>query len=163
MLNARQLLSVTMLAASFSLTACGSPADTSVPPEIVYGEDVCAQCGMIISDPRYAAALWVAGERGPESRVFDDIGDLLAYEDEHRAETVLARYVHDFESEDWIDAETAVYIHGGDVQSPMGHGIAAFADADRAAEQAATDGATVVSFDELTAEPDHQSRTTPAP
>ncbi|MEZ4676418.1 MAG: hypothetical protein R2932_19510 [Caldilineaceae bacterium] len=67
------------------LVACGGATVTpDMPPEILYGEDVCDQCNMIISDERFAAGLVVELEPGEfEHRIFDDIGDLLAYEKAH--------------------------------------------------------------------------------
>ena len=40
----------------FLLAACAQGATELNPPEIRYGEDVCADCNMIISDPRFASA-----------------------------------------------------------------------------------------------------------
>jgi len=39
------------------LGACGGRQGALQPPEIYYGQDTCARCGMLISDPRFAAAL----------------------------------------------------------------------------------------------------------
>ena len=105
--------------------ACGGPTITpELPPEIAYGEDVCDQCNMIISDERYAAGLVVEVEPGRyEHRIFDDIGDLLVYEQEHVDElTVAAYYVHDYGSKEWIDGQAAYYISSRELLTPMGFG-----------------------------------------
>ena len=112
--------------------ACGGPTITpELPPEIAYGEDVCDQCNMIISDERYAAGLVVEVEPGRyEHRIFDDIGDLLVYEQEHVDElTVAAYYVHDYGSKEWIDGRSAFYISSDELLTPMGLGLAAAAQA----------------------------------
>jgi copper chaperone NosL len=134
-----------------------------MPPAIVYGEDVCAQCGMIISDARFASAMWVQGDRGPESLIFDDIGDLLAYEEANPGLQVLARYVHDYDTEEWIRADSAVYVSSRDIQSPMGHGLAAFYDAESAALHVATADGKALTFDELATERMPHDRPDPYP
>jgi copper chaperone NosL len=113
-----------------AVTACGGPTVTpEMPPEILYGEDVCDQCNMIINDERYAAGLVVETEPGQyEHRIFDDIGDLLVYEKEQGDELVIAAYyVHDYNSKEWIDGQTAYYIYSQELISPMGFGLAAAA------------------------------------
>ncbi len=77
--------------------AQGSPEIT--PPEIHYGEDVCVECDMIISDIRFAAGYAYEIEAGRyQSLAFDDIGDMLAHADKHPEHDVVAWYVHDFNS-----------------------------------------------------------------
>ncbi len=114
--------------AMIGLTACARGDTEPNPPAIRYGEDLCAECNMIINDPRYAAGY--AYEIGPgryESLAFDDIGDLLANRAQHRERTVVAWYVHDYTSEEWLDATTATYVVSDQIHTPMGHGIAAHA------------------------------------
>ena len=44
--------------ALLALAGCGGAADTTQPPETLYGQDVCDECDMIISEEKYAAAYW---------------------------------------------------------------------------------------------------------
>lgn len=145
--------SLAALAAALGLAlaggACGKPADPLAPPAIVYGEDVCDECGMILSDERFAAATVVDGAAGPEPRRFDDIGDMFSYHRGHGDLVVRRWYVHDLDSLAWLDAETAHFVRGEGIRSPMGSGLAAFATAERAAAYAAEVGGAVVPFDEL--------------
>lgn len=137
------------------LAGCaGARAGADGPPEIVYGEDTCHQCGMIISDERFAAGLVIEIEPGvSEHRVFDDIGELLLYEQEHAGElTITHRFVHDFESREWIDGATAYYVRSETLQSPMGHGIAASGDRARAEALARAWGGRVLDLDALRGE-----------
>ena len=136
-------------ALALALAGCGEPADPLAPPDIVYGEDVCDACGMILSDERFAAATIVDGDDGPEPRRFDDIGDMFSYHRGHGDLVVHRWYVHDLDSQSWLDATTAHFVRGEGIRSPMGSGLAAFATAERAAAYAAEVGATVVSFDDL--------------
>ena len=58
---------------TLALSACGAKADG--PPHIEVDRTPCAHCGMLISEPVFAAAYRAPGS---EARVFDDIGCLLA-------------------------------------------------------------------------------------
>jgi copper chaperone NosL len=129
------------------LVACGSEVDFDDPPEIVYGEDVCERCSMIINEARYAAAYMT--EDG-EAHRFDDIGGMLA-RNEEVAEDVVVFWVHDFDSEEWLKADQAHYVKGDHI-TPMGFGIIAFADHERAEAWAAEEGGMVMTFDQLLGE-----------
>jgi copper chaperone NosL len=134
------------VSAAMLLVACSQQPAEPQPPEIIYGEDVCDLCGMIISEPRYAAAsLTTSGQ----AHKFDDIGDMFAYHQAHAEEQVSAWFVHDYRNEAWIRGETAFYVTAAQIDSPMGHGVAAFADRAEAEAFAADRNAQVVSFDTL--------------
>lgn len=126
------------------LAACASEVDLDRPPDIVYGEDVCERCSMIINEARYAAA-YVTGDGQPH--LFDDIGGMLAQNREVAAD-VAVFWVHDFISEQWLKAEEAYYVEGDHI-TPMGFGIIAFADRDRADAWAGEEGGTVMTFADL--------------
>lgn len=98
------------------------------PPVIDYGEEVCAVCGMIISDERFAAGLVAEGPDGLEARAFDDIGCLLDDEALHGNRPVAGRWVRDFRTDRWRPADTAVFVHSAAVHSPMSYGLAACGD-----------------------------------
>ena len=107
----RRRLLLLLLVVGLLLAACARGETTPNPPTIRYGEDTCTHCNMIISDPRYAAGY--AHEISPgryESLAFDDIGDLLADLGEQSERHIVAWYVHDFETEEWLDATTAYYV-----------------------------------------------------
>lgn len=130
--------------------ACGAPEDPLAPPDIVYGEDACAECGMILSEPRYAAASLVDEQGRVTPRVFDDIGDMMRYHAARPELKVRRWYVHDMATEAWLDAETAVFVRAPDLRTPMASQLAAFADA-AGAEAFAADhaGARVLRFADL--------------
>jgi len=128
------------------LAACTQgPADPS-PPEIVYGQDVCDACGMIISEATFAAA--AALEDGAALK-FDDIGDMLRYQPSHPDLEVAAWFVHDTPSEAWLNAAAATYVLSPAIASPMGHGLAAFADPGQAASFAAEVDGEVLGWDQI--------------
>ena len=118
------LLSVLALLAA----GCAQGTTAITAPEIRFGEDVCVECNMIISDPRFAAGyVYEVSEGRYRSLAFDDIGDLLVHMVKHPEHTIVAWYVHDYQSEEWLDATTAYYVVGKQIRSPMNHGIAAHA------------------------------------
>lgn len=108
-----------------ALTACGGDLDG--PPTVVPDASVCVECGMIISDLRYATALVVRDERGGEAVLFDDLGDQLIWEREHPEREVLQRWVRDHGTEVWLAGERATYVRAADLRTPMASGLAAFA------------------------------------
>lgn len=126
------------------VVGCSSAADFDEPPEIVYGEDVCERCSMIINEARYAAA-YVTDDG--EAHRFDDIGGMFAHHEETAIEMVVF-WVHDFESEEWLRAEEAYYVKGDHI-TPMGFGIIAFAQRADADAWVAAEGGLVMTFAEL--------------
>lgn len=114
--------------------ACSSSVDLDATPDFRVGEDICEQCGMIISEEAYAAAYRL---NDGEQKLFDDIGDMVVH---YRLndDDVAVFWVHDFNTVEWIRAEHAFFVASHDLVTPMGHGIAAFTDR-TAAEALATD------------------------
>ena len=132
------------------LAACGGGPATPEPAKIRFGDTICAECGMIISQPKYASSFAYAESEGRfKSLAFDDIGDMLMFASEHPTWTIRRRYVHDYASAEWLPAETARFVRSPEIRSPMGHGLAAFADRAQAEELARSTHGQVVSFDAL--------------
>lgn len=104
--------------------ACKDKIDTG-PHIIHYGEDVCERCKMIISDKRFAAQYIT--ESG-EAKKFDDIGCMMGALKEKNKDGggVLAVYVTDYVTGEWIDGGKAFYLKNTELKTPMGYGIAAF-------------------------------------
>ena len=113
------------------LTVVGCSRQTAlVPPKIHYGYETCADCGMIINDPHYAAALaWRATPNGStQTAVFDDLGCLLNWQRHHANDQVLAAWVKDVRTTAWLDASSALYVKSRRLETPMGWGIVAGAN-----------------------------------
>jgi copper chaperone NosL len=102
---------------------------------------------MIISEARFAAA-YVTQEG--ETRRFDDVGDMLLFHQEHQEE-VAVFWVHDYETEEWVRADQAFFVMSEELITPMGYGIVAFADRERAEALAAETQGMVMTFEELAA------------
>lgn len=120
------------------------------PPEIAYGEDVCDRCGMIISEERHAAGLMVEGEDGRAYRLFDDVAAVVLYDRDHPDVRILGRWVRDYATREWLIADSASYVRGEEVQTPMAFGIVATAPS-RADSLAAELGGSVLTWSELQA------------
>lgn len=144
------------------LAACTRGETTAKPPVIRYGEDLCTECNMIISEPRYAAGYAHEISAGHyESLAFDDIGDLLAHIAKHPEYKIVAWYVHEYESEEWLDATTAFYVVSAQIASPMGHGISAHGTRAAAEQVQQTKGGVVYEWSELVAQATMTARHTP--
>jgi copper chaperone NosL len=127
-----------MLSAMVMLTAaCGVRADG--PPEIVVDRTPCSHCGMLISEPIYAAAYRATGS---VARVFDDIGCLR---DAARAEAGSVVYwFHDAADGGWIDGPQASFVTSPDIRTPMGGGLIAYRNPSAAEHWAARHRGRVV-------------------
>ncbi len=112
----------------FAVGVTGCQASSEKPPAIRYGRDTCDECGMVISEARFAAAYLT---RQGEWRLFDDIGDMLAFYTSHR-EAVAVFWVHDYETGDWLQANGAFFVSSPALHTPMGHNIVAMTNRERA-------------------------------
>lgn len=135
----------------------GPPLDKA--PEISYGKDVCDQCGMIISEPRFAASYIT---RQGEAHRFDDIGDMLVY-NARRREDVAVFWVHDYETEEWLRAENAYFVLDKGYITPMGHGLIAAKDRARAEALVKGGQREVLSFEAIRARYAQQGTGNPLP
>lgn len=132
-----------------TLAGCGAEGDGGPqPPEMAYDFDTCSACGMLISEARFAAATVLANG---EARKFDDIGEMMVYHMDHPNEVVEAWFVHDYGTEEWVRGETAFFVMASGIDSPMGSGVAAFADEGEAEALAQEYGVAVMDMEDLRA------------
>ena len=137
-------------ASALALAGCGKTDDLS-PPDIHFGQDTCHACGMIIEDDRYAAAVVSLNASGDvERHAFDDAGEMLEFKPAAGA-TSVRRYVRDAGTRQWVDAGRATFVKAPDLQTPMGSGVAAYADAGAARAFASQHGGTVLTASAATA------------
>jgi len=116
-----------LLLALFScalLLGCGGES-ADAPPTVLLGESICAECGMILSDERFATATVIDGERGPEARLFDDFNCQVIHESSHPEEPILARWSHDYTTNQWLRTEDAVFVRSPKLMAPMASDLAA--------------------------------------
>lgn len=109
--------------AAVMLIAIGCAVQSDDPPAIALDRTACSLCGMLISEPVYAAAYRA---RGADARVFDDIGCLRKAA---RAESGTLRFwFHDGGDREWMDGADATFVASSEIRSPMGGGLLAFRD-----------------------------------
>jgi copper chaperone NosL len=120
-------LPILFVAFALLLAACSGRPVQPTAPEIHYGEDMCSDCGMIITEPRFAASYAAKqGEGAYETFIFDDIGDMLHHMQQNLTIVGVGWWVHDYDSQEWIDATTAYFVVSDQIKTPMNHGTAAF-------------------------------------
>jgi copper chaperone NosL len=134
----------TRLAAILALTlaaaiACRAGADG--PPRIDVDRTPCARCGMLISEPVYAAAY-----RAPsgEARVFDDIACMLDAARREQDPGALRFWFHDAATSAWIDGAAATFVSSASLNTPMGGGFVAYKNEAAAAAAAEKQKGTVI-------------------
>lgn len=94
------------------------------PQPINYGKDMCEHCGMTIMDKKFGAEMLNAKGKA----IKFDSGECMVWYLHSENKFQPSRYlVVDYVSEgELIDATQAFYLHGGEVNSPMGGKLAAF-------------------------------------
>lgn len=112
-----------LLACCLALAACGDEP-TLDPPEVRWGQDVCSECGMILSDDRYAAAVVAIQDGERREYLYDDLGEMLTHPPE--AKGTVKQWARDNQTRQWIDASTAHYVRSRRLHTPMGYGVVAF-------------------------------------
>lgn len=113
----------------FVLMSC----NTTQPTPIKLNSDNCDFCKMTISNGKFGAE--VITQKGRYYK-FDDITCMVRYVKENTQVNYNAFFVNDFTQDNTlIPAETAFYIKGGSIQSPMRGNIAAFTSQNAAEEQ----------------------------
>ena len=129
-----KLGTVALLGAALALAgslACGAGADA--PPQIEVDRTACAHCGMLISEPIYAAAYKTPDA---DARVVDDIACLLAAVSSTEKGMTLRFWFQDAAGQGWIDGDRAVFVKSPRLRTPMNGGIAAYRDRASAAKAA---------------------------
>lgn len=134
-----------LLVAILILTAGCSSTDSTEPPAVNYGRDLCVECGMIIQDVRFATAYRLGD--GTE-KLFDDVGDMIVHlRRSGDSAATSAMWVHDYETEEWVSVDSAFFVPTLSVASPMGHSIIAFSDEGRASAFAGDVDGEVITWD----------------
>lgn len=133
----RRAAAIFLALASLTLGGCGR-TELSGPPELRAGRDECAECGMLIIDDRFACALLIDRSGRREHALYDDLGCMLDDQADPDPDTrVLEGFVRDHATRAWIPSGVAIVLRADPeaLHSPMGSGLAAFAD-QAAAERA---------------------------
>jgi copper chaperone NosL len=144
-----RLTTSVLLLLAIIAAGCSAAAEADGPPEISYGRDICLECNMIISEPRFAASYRL--DDG-ETKSFDGIGELVKHAQRvSELDRMAFAWVHDFNTEEWILIEEAYFVAGQKIVTPMGHGIVAFTTAAAAEEFASGLDGMVMRWQEVSA------------
>ncbi|MBI4376559.1 MAG: hypothetical protein HY549_08930 [Elusimicrobia bacterium] len=109
------------LCALLLLLGCAAPKHGG-PPEIEFGRQECARCGMIVSEDRFAAGY--VSQSG-ESVAYDDLGEMLAALKE-RPELRAQAWARDLNGGGWLRLDQAHLLQVPGLATPMGTGWVAF-------------------------------------
>jgi copper chaperone NosL len=123
------------------LTAGCAGSGAVAPVAIDLGRDACSHCRMAIVSTATAAEIVAAGE---EPRLFDDLGCLRDFMAAAPAASDAVVFVADHRTAAWIEARHAVFTRTT-LQTPMGSGLDAHADAASRDQDAAASGGEAVS------------------
>ncbi len=135
---------VVVAGTGLALKALPGESSAADPPDLRLGQHTCDQCGMVISDERFAAG-WRAS--GSQQR-FDDIGCMITnYRNAGRPN--VKAWVHDYDSHSWIPAAPATFVVSSTINSPMAYGVAALNTSEAAAALATASGGSVTGWDPL--------------
>ncbi len=130
------------------LAGCGSETNDG-PPSVRFGDSICAECGMIVSDERFATATIIEADRGNEPQIFDDFNCQMIFESKHTELTIVDRWSHDHGSNEWMHMADAWFVQSDQLHTPMASNIASFlTQSDAMAFAEPLDG-EVVDFDTL--------------
>lgn len=133
--------------AGLSLALTALAACQRGPRPLVAGTDACEFCRMTVSDVRFGAEIvsWTG-----RVHTFDAVECLASYYlDAEARDDVRGVYVADFETGRLLPADSALFLSGGTLRSPMGRALAAFAPATGEAAIVQRYGGTVVRWDDV--------------
>jgi copper chaperone NosL len=140
------LRTVVILAAAGLAASC---AEGPPPPAALdTAQDNCRSCRMAVSDQRFAAQIVAPGE---DPLFFDDLGCLRRHvEGVSPLPSGAVIYVADHRTSVWVPGSGAVFTKAPGLETPMGGGIVAHADAaSRDADGAARGGTDVTRTEAL--------------
>lgn len=127
------------------LGACGKKEIQ--PVAINEDTDICEVCNMAVIDNQFATQ--VVMESG-KSMAFDDVGCMYDWLENNNNEDISAKFVRDYNDEEWISVDEATYIHNLSVKTPMAYNVISFKDKASAEKFAnENEGSQLMTVDDL--------------
>lgn len=109
--------------------------------------DGCEFCKMKIADGKFGAEIITTKGRVYK---FDDMHCMVNYHQENQKTAIQSFYIHDYNQDNTlIAAETAFYVKGGKINSPMRGNIIAVKTAEEAKQMAEKYSANSISWEEI--------------
>ncbi len=117
------------------------------PQPIQLGGDQCSYCRMMITEKEFGSQ--ILNNQGRAFK-FDSVECMAAYDVTEESENHHSKWVPNFlEREQWLNAETAVYLHSETLRSPMGLFLSAYADRESAEKMREEYGGEIISYQEV--------------
>lgn len=142
------IFSMVSMCSMLYLGGCGEDS-LDGPPQVRLGDSVCAECGMIVSDERFATATIVEGDRGPSPLIFDDFNCQINFETKHADIVILTRWSHDHQSSAWFKTGEGWFVKSSQLHTPMASNMAAFTHKSDAQTLADTVEGEVLGFESI--------------
>jgi copper chaperone NosL len=115
----RKMAALFVLPITFLLASCGVS-----PEELDFGKDACAFCKMTVMDKKFGAE--IINSKGKTLK-FDSGECMMKYLQSDKTFKPEKYLIVNYENPgELVDAGKAFYLHGGNVNSPMGGKLAAF-------------------------------------
>lgn len=106
-----------------ALAACGKKEIQ--PVAINEDTDTCEICNMAVIDNQFATQIVL--ESG-KSMVFDDVGCMYDWLGHNDNGNIAAKFVRDYNDEEWISVDEATYLYNPSVKTPMAYNVISFKD-----------------------------------
>jgi copper chaperone NosL len=123
--RSKRLLAGGTLLVATTILIVALVASAAVPPEgpvdLAWDRAQCAECGMLVGEPAYAAQLH---DHDGTVHAFDDAGCLLRWKADHGA-NAQAVYFHHVRENRWLAERDAAFLRVP--RTPMGYGLGAVA------------------------------------
>jgi copper chaperone NosL len=114
------------------------------PQPIQLGSDQCAYCRMMITEQEFGSQ--IVNNQG-RAYMFDSVECMAAFDISEDDENFHSKWVPNFLNRDeWINAESAVYLHSETLRSPMGLNLSAYADRQSAEDMRDEYGGEIVDY-----------------
>ncbi|CAH2716469.1 hypothetical protein BACCIP111895_03656 [Neobacillus rhizosphaerae] len=128
----------------FVIAGCGKKEIK--PVAINEKTDKCDICHMAVKNNQFATEIIL--ENG-KSMVFDDIGCMYKWMKENKDKKIANSFVKDYDSKEWIEAETASYVYDKPIRTPMAYNVISFTDKKDAQSFIDKNGGSLLTYDKL--------------
>lgn len=135
------------------LSGCNRALDDG-PPSFILGDSACIECGMIVSDERFATSTIIMGDRGREALMFDDFNCQINFEGKLPELEIVTRWSHDYLSSEWFETAQGWFVESPEIHTPMASSMAFFQSRDQAVVYAESVNGELLSFEAIRSRPD---------
>lgn len=120
------------------------------PRPIQLGSEECSHCRMVISERQFASQALNTKGRAYSFDAIECMAEWVRSGEAVPAADLHSLWVSDFaESETWLRAEDAVFLHSEQIRSPMGMGLSAHPSPEAARRYQRELGGELLSWDEV--------------